>query len=159
MGHQLWVDHIFSSSVLNGTDSFHASATAYAEFWSDNFWATQESSSRKITCCHIWHTFVQESIRHVASATEHTLNLDEGLTIDQVTKKAFSILGEEEIVRSANQHSCSECTYTFKKTADRTLGDDPAALLGQDENHIVPALEGDNAVLAVQDAVQAKFNV
>jgi hypothetical protein len=158
VGHQVWVDRLFSSSVLNGTYSFHASAAAFAEFWSDSFWATQETSSRKITRRHIWQAFVQESIRHVASSTEHTLELAEGLPIDQVTKQAFSILGEEGIIRSADQHSCSECTHAYKKTADRITTDDPAALLGQDENRIVPALEGDDADLAAQDAAQARFN-
>ena len=99
------------------------------------------------------HAFVQESIRQVASSTEHTLELAEALPIDQVTKQAFSILGEEGIIRSADQHSCSEFTHAYKKTAD-----DPAALLGQDENHIVPALEGDDEYLAAQDAAQAIFN-
>jgi hypothetical protein len=143
---------------LNGTYSFHASAAAFAEFWSDSFWATQETSSRKITRRHIWQAFVQELIRHVASSTEHTLELAEGLPIDQVTKQAFSILGEEGIIRSADQHSCSECTHAYKKTGDRITTDDPAALLGQDENRIVPALEGDDADLAAQDAAQARFN-
>jgi hypothetical protein len=68
------------------------------------------------------------------------LELPEGLTINEVTKHAFKILGEEGIIRNADQHSCSECTHPYKSTADRIVNNYPAALLGVDENCVVPAL-------------------
>ena len=37
VGRNIWVDRIFSKAVLNGMYSFHASAAAYAEFWSNSF--------------------------------------------------------------------------------------------------------------------------
>src|SRR5882724_3164256 len=46
----------------------------------------------------------------------------------------------------------------YKGTADRITGDDPAAVLGVDENHQVPALVGGGAELAIQDAAQARLN-
>ena len=49
-------------------------------------------------------------------------------------------------------------SYKYKETADRITGDDPAAVLGVDENHQVPALVGDSAELTIQDAAQARLN-
>ena len=138
--------------------SFHASAAAFAEFWNDSFWASQNTSCRKVSRRQIWHAFVQESIRQVAAFNKYTLEIPEGLTIAQVTKHAFEMLGEEGIIRNADKHSCSECTQPYKSTAARIGNSDPAALLGVDENHIVPALEGEDADLAVQDAAQARLN-
>ena len=53
----------------------------------------------------------------------------------------------------------------IKKTANIITGDDPAALVGMDENRNVPALVGENADSATeaaeqarQDAVHAAFN-
>ena len=158
IGSQLWVDHIFSSAVLNGIYSFHASASAFTEFWSDSFWVTQGIGSRKISHWHIWQAFIQESNYQVSASSNHALELPEGLTIAEVTKIAFEMLGEGGLIRSADQHSCGECTHTYKQFADRITEDDPAALLGVDEHNVVPALEGGDADLAVQDAAQARFN-
>jgi CxC5 like cysteine cluster associated with KDZ transposases/CxC6 like cysteine cluster associated with KDZ transposases len=156
IGSQLWVDRFFSSAVLNGMYSFHASAAAFAEFWNDSFWAIQNVTCRKVTRRQIWHAFVQESIRQVAAFNKYTLELPEGLAIAKVTKHAFEILGEEGIIRNADGHSCSECTHPYRSATTRIANNDPAALLGVDENHIVPALEGEDADLAVQDAAQAR---
>jgi hypothetical protein len=100
---------------------------------------------------------VQETIRRVAQSSGHTLELMDGLPIDEVTKHAFLSLGEEGVIRSAEDHFCSECTHDYQGTADRITGDDPAALLGVDENRNVPVLIGENADLAVQDAAQARL--
>jgi len=62
IGKHLWVDHSFSSAVLNGIYSFHASAAAFAEFWNDSFWAIQNTTCRKVSRWQIWRAFVQESI-------------------------------------------------------------------------------------------------
>jgi hypothetical protein len=43
-------------------------------------------------------------------------------------------------------------THPYKSTADRIVNNDPAALLGVDENCVVPALEGEDVDLAVQEA-------
>jgi hypothetical protein len=101
---------------------------------------------------------VQESIQRVAKASDQSLELADELPIAEVTKHAFISLGEEGVIRSAEDHFCSECTHTFKQTADILTGDDPAALIGIDENHDVPSLTGEDADLAVQDAAQARLN-
>ena len=158
IGQQLWVDRVFSGAVLNGHYSFHASSSALAEFWTDSFWTTQETHCRKLTRRQMWQAFIQESIQKVAASSNHGLELPEGLPIAQLTKQAFAVLGDEGVIRSADEHFCSDCTHPFKQTADRITGDDPAALLGVDENNVVPALEGDNADLAIQDAAEARLN-
>ena len=157
VGQSLWVDCIFSGAVINGTYSFHASSASFAEFWNDSFWSTQESM-RKITRRQLWHTYVQESIRRVAKSSGHPLELQDGLPIEEVTKHAFLTLGEEGVIRSAENHFCSDCTHNYKKTADRITGDDPAAIIGVDENRNVPVLIGENADLAVQDAARARLD-
>jgi hypothetical protein len=158
VGQSLWVDRAFSGTVINATYSFHASSAAFAEFWNDSFWSVQETSSRKLSRRQVWHAFVQESIRRVAQSSRHTLELQDGLPIDDVTKHAFLSLGEKGVVRSAENHFCSECTHDYKNTADIITGDDPAALVGVDENRNVPVLTGEDADLAVQDAAQARLD-
>ena len=81
--------------------------------------------------------------------------MPDAMSIDNVTKEAFNTLGENGLIHSADQHSCSECTHQYKKTADIITGDNPAALVGIDENRNVPVLVGDDADLAVQDAAQS----
>ena len=157
VGQSLWVDRSFSGAVINGTYSFHASSAAFAEFWNDIFWSMQETTSRELSRRQIWHTFVQESVRRVAQSTGHTLEIQDGLPIDDVTKHAFLSLGEQGVIRSAENHFCSECTHEYKNTADIITGDDPAALVGVDENHNVPVLPGEDANLAVQDAALARL--
>jgi len=158
IGQQLWVDRIFSKAVLNGAYSFHRSSSAFAEFWNNTFWATQETDSRKVTHQQIWQAFNQESVQIVAEASDCRLEFSDGLRIIEVTKQGFSILGEQGIIQSADEHSCSGCSQPFKKTADRITEEDPAALLGVDESGVVPALIGEDADLAVQDAALARFN-
>jgi hypothetical protein len=83
----------------------------FPEFWSNSF-------STAISKQQVHHTFVQETIRNVAQASNTGLELLDGLPIDEVTKHAFSQLGENGIIRSAENHFCSECTYDYKPTAD-----------------------------------------
>jgi len=101
---------------------------------------------------------VQESIWRVAKAFDQSLELPDELPIAEVTKHAFILLGKEGVIRSAENHFFSECTHTFKQTVDIITGDDPAALIGVDENHNVPVLTGEDADLAVQYAAQARLN-
>src|ERR1700719_102501 len=94
----------------------------------------------------------------VAKSSGQSLELKDELPIEEVTKHAFMLLGEDGVIRSAENHFCSECTHDYKRTADQITGDDPAALIGVDENHDVPVLTGENADLAVQDAAQARLD-
>ena len=158
IGQSLWVDQLFSNAVLNAMYSFHASAAAYREFWNNSFYNHQQGNSIKLSRRQIWQAFVQESIRSIAATSEINLQLQDGLAIDDVAKQAFSILGENGLIRAADQHTCQECTQPYKKTADIITGDDPAALVGMDENQNVPALVGEDADLAAQAAEQAREN-
>jgi len=138
--------------------SFHGSSAAYAEFWNDSFWSTQQGKSRKISRRQIWQAFVHESLHTVAKVSDINLVLPDGLPIEEVTQNAFAKLGNDGIIRSAVEHSCSECTHVYKKVADVITGDDPAAMVGVDENRAVSLLLGDDADLAAQDAAQARHN-
>ena len=91
---------------------------------------------------------MQESICSIASASEINLELQDGLAISDVTRQAYSILGENVVICAADQHTCKECTQPYKKTADIITGDNPAALVGMDKNWNVPAYVGENADLA-----------
>jgi hypothetical protein len=158
VGQSTWVDRSFSNAVLNGMYSFHASTAAYTEFWNNTFCETRDVSCQPMSRRHIWQAFVQESIRTISAASDIPFEIKDGLAIDEVTKGAFEILGENGIIRAADQHACSECTHKYKKTADKISGDDPAALVGNDENQVVPPLVGEGAVLAVRDAAMAREN-
>ena len=93
----------------------------------------------------------------MAKAFDWSLELPDELPIAEVTKCAFISLGES-VTRSAEDHFCSECTHTFKQTADIITSNDPAALIDVDENCNMPALTREHTDLAVQDAVQARLN-
>jgi hypothetical protein len=158
VGQSLWVDRIFSNAVLNAMYSFHASAAAYTEFWNNTYWNHQQGNSKRLSRRQIWQAFVQESLRSIAAASDINLELQDGLAIDDVTRQAFSILGENGIIRSADQHTCQECSQPYRKTAEIMTEDDPAALVGIDENRNVPALAGEDAELAAEAAELAREN-
>jgi hypothetical protein len=113
---------------------------------------------RKISRRQIWHTYVQESIWRVSKSFGHSLELLDELPIEEMTKHVFLSLGEGGVIRSAEEHFCSESTHVYKGVADRITADDAAALIGVDENRHVPILIGENAALAVQDAARARLN-
>jgi hypothetical protein len=143
--------------------SFHASAASYTEFWNNSFWSHHQGNSSKLSHRQIWQTFVQESVRSIAAASDINLELQDGLAIDDVTKQAFDVLGECGIIRAADQHACKECTQPYKRTADIIIGNgpatlDPAALVDMDENQNVPTLVGELADLAAQEAEQMRQN-
>ena len=79
-------------------------------------------------------------MRIVAKSSGVTLEMENDIPIAQVTKNAFIQLGDNGVIKCARNHSCSQCTHKYKETADRITGDDPAAVLGVDENHQVPVL-------------------
>ena len=144
IGQSLWVDRAFSRGILNGIYSFHASASAYMEYWNDSVWKHQSTNFKGITRRQVWQAFVQESIRTIASAHGNDLTLKNGLAIDEVTKEAFEHLGQNGIILPAKGHHCSECTQPYKRTSDLRASNDPTATLGDDEHHNVSALQNTN---------------
>jgi len=143
VGQNTWVDRSFSHAVVSGVYHFHASVASYAEYWNDGIWKQRSEESGKLSRRQIWQTFVQESIRTIASSSDVDLELEDGIALDQITKQAFSILGDRGIIRAADNHHCSECTQTYKSQADSFSLFDPAATVGMDENALVPGLEVD----------------
>jgi hypothetical protein len=87
----------------------------------------------------------------VASASGFNLELPDRLPIAEVTKQAFNTLGEQDVIRSAEGHVCSECTHEYKRKAD-----DPAGLVGIDGNCQVPAYVGDNDQIIVDDIADSE---
>ena len=140
VGQSLWVDRVFSNAVVNGMYSFHASASAFTEFWNNSSWRFHEGDAKKITRRQVWQSFVQESLRSIAAVSDINVELQDGLTIDEVTKEAFNVLGENGIIRAADQHECDECTQPYKSAADIFPGGDPAGIVGVDQNRTLPGV-------------------
>jgi len=144
IGQALWVDWLFSQSVLNGIYNFHASAAAYTEYWNNTFGTNQLVSHKQITRRQVWQAFVQESIRSIASMSDIDLELRDGLAIDEVTTEAFSMLGAHGIIRAASGHMCSECTHEYKATADVIVNSNPEATV-DDQNLTQPSTEHEHS--------------
>ena len=122
VGWELWVDQLFANGVVNGMYSFHAPAAAYTDFWNDTFSNHQSQPFKSLTRRQIWQAFVQESLRSIATTSNYELVLQDALAIDEVTKEAFAVLGNNGRITAANNHSCSECTHEYKATADTLIG-------------------------------------
>jgi CxC5 like cysteine cluster associated with KDZ transposases len=98
VGQSLWVDRVFSNAVVNRMYSFHAFASAFTEFWNNTSWKFHRGSVKKITRHQVWQSFVQESICTVAAVSNTNIELQDGLDIDDITKEAFYVLGENGII-------------------------------------------------------------
>ena len=143
VGKNVWVDRTFSNMVINGMYNFHASTSAFAEFWNMSFKLPQILSRR-----HIWQAFMQESIRRIAKVSGGDLELPNNLDIDEVAQQAFARLGEKGVIRCADGHTCEECTHDYKATADIIDdNEDPAAMVGMDEHQKVPAFVGEMEII------------
>jgi len=126
VGQSLWVDRIFSAAVLNGMYSFHGSASAIGEFWNNSFGTTDKENEYQITRRQVWKSFIQESVRSIASShnPNNNLELDHNLKTSEVTEQAFNILGQNGHIHSATGHTCAECTHRYKSTVDVMPPDD-----------------------------------
>jgi uncharacterized Zn finger protein (UPF0148 family) len=123
IGHNIWVDRSFTGAVLSGVYNFHASTAAYTEFWNSAFCNAHNSDAGKVGRRQIWQAFVQESIRTIASLSNIDLTLKDNLSIDEVTKEAFHILGENGLVRAADGHACLECTQKYRGSDTQSSSD------------------------------------
>jgi hypothetical protein len=149
VGQSLWVDRKFSYSVLSATYNFHASTSAFVQFWNDCHLVTD--SNIKVMRRQIWQAFIQESIRTIATAKKIDLELKENLTIKEVATEAFAKLGNAGIIEPGKLHSCSQCSQPYKAIADYMVNEDPAAVIGVDENSAVPVLEGQYEHLSARE--------
>lgn len=143
IGQNTWGDRTFSSAIVNGMYSFHASASAYTEFW-NNSYGINGKHMTKITRRQVWQAFIQESIRTIGYESKINLQIQNGLSISEKTELAFEALGNNGRIDIANGHSCSECTQPYKYISDLRENIDPAAMLGLDEDRNVPSLNEDN---------------
>jgi CxC5 like cysteine cluster associated with KDZ transposases/CxC6 like cysteine cluster associated with KDZ transposases len=136
VGQSIWVDQVFSNAVINAMYTFHASASGYKEFWNNSFGKMQPSSSFCLSRCQIWQAFVQESIRTVPSVAKIELTVHDNLGIDEVTKEAFSVLGENGVIRAADQYTCSECTHDYieRTSSSITTAANSADIVGIDDD-------------------------
>ncbi|KAF8976042.1 hypothetical protein BDQ17DRAFT_1212259, partial [Cyathus striatus] len=46
------------------------------------------------------------------------LEVEDGLSIDNLTHEVFSLLGDNGIIRSADKHTCSECTHAYRRKSN-----------------------------------------
>ena len=81
--------------------SFHASASAYSQYWN----ITYGTKSINVSHAHIWQAFVQDSLRTIAAESKIDIELNDPLNITEVTTEAFGLLGEQGIIRAAEQHN------------------------------------------------------
>ncbi len=101
VGQNLYVDRVFSNAVVNGIYHFHASISAYAEFWTNSY---GKDYSFKIKRRQIWQAFIQETIRTIAKVSNIIFETSDGLSIEDLTHDAFAILGEHGGIRLADKH-------------------------------------------------------
>jgi len=134
IGQNLWVDRQFSAAVMNGIYNFHASASAYTAFW-NNVFVNRISTLGKVTRRQIWHAFIQESIRFMGSMSDIDLVVQDKLSIAEVTKEAYHVLGEGGVIRAANGHACNECTQNHRRNINQVLNNDESATVGMDETN------------------------
>jgi hypothetical protein len=108
LGQSTWADRSFTASVLNATYSFHASPSAFAEFWTNSVGV---QNSVELTRRHVWQAFVAETIRMIAQDFEYNLTVRKDLPIDSLVAEAYRILGSEGAIKAAEGHACDECSH------------------------------------------------
>ncbi|KAF8805805.1 hypothetical protein BYT27DRAFT_7224681 [Phlegmacium glaucopus] len=101
VGQKLWVNHEFSSAVLNAMYYLHASASGFMNFFND----TYGNENLKLSRRHIWAAFVYESIRQVSDASGVDFSIRDISSVDEVIQTAFITLGKNGIIQSAENHS------------------------------------------------------
>lgn len=120
VGSNLWVDKIFSESLLNAMYSFHASANTFTQYWNNTFGSLDSTNKFKISRRQVWQAFVQHSVRVVASSSNTTFETIPNIAIDDLTQHAFAVLGKSGEIPGAREHSCSDCTKPYKENVEDT---------------------------------------
>ena len=88
----------------------------------------------------MWQASVQQSVCTIAEESGIDAEFDDGLNIKEVTTQAFSLLGEDGIIRASEDHACNECTQKCKDISDLVFNN-PAAVVGVDAtDEDIPAL-------------------
>ena len=76
-------------------------------------------------------------------ATESNVNfiVADGLSIDDVTKEAFQLLGNGGVMSGSMEHSCDECTQRYRERSAVISNIDPSAIVGMEDTPDVPQLQ------------------
>ena len=108
----------------------HASASGWMKFFND----TYGNKGLKLSRCHIWAAFIQESIWQVSVTSKMDFSLWDIALIDEVTQSAFMILGQSGVIQSAENHLCAECSQPYQAQSDLiSNSNDHSAVLGVDD--------------------------
>jgi len=113
IGQQLWVDRVFSKAVINATYSFHASASAFTQFWNDSY--ALEHVQGSLYRAQTWQAFIQESICLLTGSSAIDFEMRANSNIDDLVLSAFDHIGEMGLIRAADGHSCDEYTKSYCK--------------------------------------------
>jgi len=114
VGQKLWVDRKFSTAVINGTYHLHASISGWANFFNDTYGNDTITLSR----CQVWATFIQESTRQASEMANIDFVIPDVVSIEEVTEKTFTILGNDGLIQPAIGHACAECSQPYRATSD-----------------------------------------
>ncbi|TFK16793.1 hypothetical protein FA15DRAFT_661909 [Coprinopsis marcescibilis] len=97
---------------------FHASTEAITAYWNLSFGNVSGGLGPQVGRHHIWQAFVQESLRMIGGDCQSNLTIANSLPISQVTTAAYEAFGREGVISVADDHSCPECTHTYKDRPD-----------------------------------------
>ncbi len=114
VGQKLWVDRKFSTAVMNGTYHLHASTSGWANFFND----TYGNDTITLSWHQVWATFIQESTRQASEMANIDFVIPDVVSIEEVTEKTFTILGNNGLIQPAIGHACAECSQPYRATSD-----------------------------------------
>ena len=109
VGQKLWVDHKFSTAVMNGIYHLHASTSGWANYFND----TYGNDRVKLSHRQVWAAFIQESTRQASELSEIDFVIPDVASINEVTEKAFAVLGNDGKIQPAKNHACSKCSQPY----------------------------------------------
>lgn len=135
IGQNLWVDRKFSTAVMNGIYHLHASISGWANYFND----TYSNDRVKLSHRQVWAAFVQESTRQASELSEIDFVIPDVASIDEVTEKAFAVLGNDGRIQPAKDHACSECSQPYRATSDSNTA---AQDSGQMQNVTMKVIDG-----------------
>jgi hypothetical protein len=135
VGQKLWVDRKFSTAVMNGIYHLHASTSGWANYFNDTYGNDRVTLSR----CQVWAAFIQESTWQASELSKIDFVIPDVASIDEVTEKAFAVLGNDGKIQPAKDHACSECSQPYRATSD---SDTAAQDSGQMRNVTMKVIDG-----------------
>lgn len=108
IGRELWADRTFTNSILCATYSFHASTSAFMDFWNES---VGRDAGINISHRQVWHAYILETMHMIAGDQGVDLLLPDHYNIEQVTVAAYDHLGANGTIKAAEGHACDECSH------------------------------------------------